>query len=68
MGIPIISASQAANNSSLWHPESIYVNPVRQFFEFMRGMFDILPDVIQALIGMVLGVVVFFGIMQMIRT
>ena len=43
-------------------------NPVRLFFEYMIALYQAFPPVIQALIGMVLLVTVFFGLMLMIRS
>jgi hypothetical protein len=55
-----------ANTTSIV-PEETAINPVRLFFEFMFEMWQALPPVIQALVGMIVGVFVFLGIMNMIR-
>ena len=38
------------------------------FFETILQMFMLLPDGIKALIAIIMAIMVFFGIMQMIRT
>ena len=46
----------------------ISASPVAQFFALIYEIFMMLPSAIQALIGMVLGTAVFFGIITMIRS
>jgi hypothetical protein len=43
-------------------------NPVGEFFSVMTGMWQALPNAVTSLILLVLGIFVFLGIMQMIRT
>ena len=43
-------------------------NPVREFFELVLEIWQVMPTAIQALIAMVLCTTVFLGLMQMIRS
>jgi len=45
-----------------------FTNPVEQFFVLLFEIWQQLPATIQFMISMILGVTVFFGIIQMIRT
>jgi hypothetical protein len=43
-------------------------NPARMFWDMLSEIWQSFPPVIQAMIGMVVGITVLFGIIQMIRT
>jgi len=42
--------------------------PIREFMDFLLAMYMSFPPVIQAMMGMLLVTVVFFGLIKMIRT
>jgi len=43
-------------------------SPVQRFFEFLTAFWQALPLAVQLLISMILGIAVFFGLLNMLRT